>query len=83
MANHRVESDNLDKFKPQSLKDTVWAFATARVQHPQLFEKLANHIVGLDSLDQFTHPRALSKTLWAFATLAFFIPKYSRRLIIK
>jgi hypothetical protein len=45
--------DSLDRFDPQALKDTVWAFATTGINHPKLFDKVANHIVGLDSLDQF------------------------------
>jgi hypothetical protein len=41
LANHVVESDSLNKFKPQHLFNTVWAFATAQVSDPKLFEKVA------------------------------------------
>jgi hypothetical protein len=35
------------------LSNTVWAYATAGINHPKLFQKVANHIAGLDNLDQF------------------------------
>ncbi|EJK73811.1 hypothetical protein THAOC_04541, partial [Thalassiosira oceanica] len=44
-----------------------WAFATARVPHAELFEKIAYHIAGLDSLDSFT-AQNVSNIAWAFAT---------------
>jgi hypothetical protein len=36
--------------------------------HPKLFEKVANHIVGLDSLIRF-EPQHISITVWAYATM--------------
>jgi hypothetical protein len=81
VANHIVGLDSLDRFipqelsntvwayatAPQNLKDTVWAYATVGISHPKMFEKVANHIVGLDSLDRFI-PQELSNTVWAYAT---------------
>jgi hypothetical protein len=68
MANHIAGLDHLREFKPQNLSNTVWAYATAGDSHPILFAKIANHIVGLKSLDRFTHPQDVSNTVWAYAT---------------
>jgi hypothetical protein len=56
------------ELKPQELSNIVWAFATAAISHPTLFENVANHIVRLDSLNRFTHPQDVSNTVWAYAT---------------
>ncbi|KAL7455388.1 hypothetical protein ACHAWC_006936 [Mediolabrus comicus] len=67
MANHIVQLDHLRHFKPQALSNTVWAYATAGVNHPQLFEKVAKHIVRLDHLREF-NAQDLSNIVWAYAT---------------
>ena len=60
-------ADKLHQFNPQALSNTVWAYATAGINHPKLFEKMANHIVASDRLDRF-NPQALKDTVWAYAT---------------
>ena len=64
----------MDKFNEQELSNTVWAYATARESHPELFNKLADHIVALDNLKSFTD-QALSNTVWAYATAGESHPK--------
>ena len=49
----------LGKFKPQAFSNTVWSFEKAGVSHPLLFERVADHIVGLRQLDDFI-PQNLS-----------------------
>jgi hypothetical protein len=49
-----VSFKHLIEFKQQELKDSVWAYATAGISYLKLFEKVANHIIGLDSLDKFS-----------------------------
>jgi len=56
----------LDKFKPQELANIVWAFEKVKVQHPDLFEEMADHIVSLDHLNDFK-PQELSNLLIAYA----------------
>jgi len=56
----------LDKFKPQELANIVWAFEKVKVQHPDLFEEMADHIVSLDHLNDFK-PQELSNLLMAYA----------------
>ena len=58
---------------PQSLSKTVYA-----VSHPKLFKKVADHIVALDSLDEFW-PRAISNTVWAYAKAAEQHPKLLKK----
>ena len=50
---HVVAHDHLIDFNPQALSNTVRAYATAGVNHPQLFKKMANHMVGLDPSRDF------------------------------
>ena len=52
----------------------MWSYATVGIKHPKLFEKVANHIVGLDTLDPFK-PQALSNTVSAYAKAACNHPK--------
>jgi hypothetical protein len=54
-------------FNPQELANTVWAYATAGVQHPALFNKLGDDVVSLNNLKSFK-PQALANIIWAFAT---------------
>ncbi|KAL7450816.1 hypothetical protein ACHAWC_002664 [Mediolabrus comicus] len=68
MGDQVVAQDHLRDFRPQALSNIVWAYATAGVSHPILFEKVTNHIVELKSLDRFTHPQDLSNIVWAYAT---------------
>eukprot|EP00985_Skeletonema_marinoi_P019760 scaffold11437_cov176-Skeletonema_marinoi.AAC.3 len=65
---------NLGRFNPQALSNTVWAYATADMHHPQLFEKVANHIAESDSLDR-SDPQALSNIVWAYATAGINHPR--------
>ena len=51
---------------PKGLSNTVWAFTTAGVSDPRLYEKVADAIVALGHLEDFK-PQAISNTLWAFA----------------
>jgi hypothetical protein len=44
----------------------VWAYATANIQHPDLFKKVGNAIVELKDLKSFK-PQNLANTAWAFA----------------
>ena len=44
----------------------VWAYSTANASNHQLFERLADHIIGLDRLDKFK-PQELSNILLAYA----------------
>ena len=61
---------SLDDFWPQALSNIVWSYATAEMSHSVLFEKIGDHVAGLDSLDSFK-PQALSNTVWAFATVGY------------
>jgi len=74
VAKHIVGLDSLNKFDPQALSNTVWAYATAGISHPKVFEKVANHIARLDSLDRFI-PQHLSNTVWAYAKAGVYHPK--------
>ena len=65
VADHIVGLDKLDKFKPQAIKDIVWAFATAGESHPQLFNKLADEAIKRQH--DFT-PQGIANFLWAYAT---------------
>jgi len=56
----------LGKFKPQELANIVWAFEKVKVQHPDLFEEMADHIVSLDHLNDFK-PQEVSNLLMAYA----------------
>jgi hypothetical protein len=74
MANHIVQLDNLRDFDPQALSNIVWAYATAGVNHPRLFDKMAKHIVSLDHLREFK-PQELSNIAWSYATAGVSHPK--------
>jgi hypothetical protein len=62
-----VASDILNSYKPQEFSSIVWAFSTAGVQHPDLFDKVGHHTVAMDNLKSFT-PQNLENTVWAYAT---------------
>jgi hypothetical protein len=57
----------------------VWAYATAGVQHPKLFEKVANHIVRLETLIRFI-PQELSNTVWAYAKAGIHHPNLFEKM---
>eukprot|EP00956_Cyclotella_meneghiniana_P039435 scaffold171830_cov20-Cyclotella_meneghiniana.AAC.1 len=59
--------DDLNSFKPQNLSNTVWAFATANIQHPNLFKKVGDEIVAMNDLKSF-NPQNLANTVWAYAS---------------
>jgi len=79
MGDQILELKHLGEFKPQALKDVVWAYATAGVHHPKLFEKVAKHIIGLDHLQEFK-PQHLSNTVWAYATADIGHPKLFEKI---
>jgi len=56
----------LGKFKPQHISNILWAFEKVKASHPKLYEKVGDHIVMLDHLDDFAS-QALSNIIWAFA----------------
>eukprot|EP00984_Skeletonema_dohrnii_P035238 scaffold34745_cov150-Skeletonema_dohrnii-CCMP3373.AAC.3 len=57
-------------FKPRELSNIAWAYAKAGVCNSSLFEKVANHIVESDKMDQF-NSQDLSIIAWAYATAQF------------
>jgi len=59
---------NLNEFNEQDISNMVWAYAALNKRHTQLFNAVANHIIGLDNLVDFW-PQHLSNTTWAYATL--------------
>ena len=54
--------------RPQKLANIAWAYATLGEPHPVLFKKIADHIIKLDNLSQFT-PHNLANIVLAYATL--------------
>ncbi|KAL7453237.1 hypothetical protein ACHAWC_006903 [Mediolabrus comicus] len=68
------------EFNAQDVSNMVWAYATVGVSHPELFEKIADHIVGLKSLDRFTHPQDVSNTVWAYATAGVKNPRLFEKM---
>jgi hypothetical protein len=54
----------LNEFNAQDLSNTVWAFATAKIQAPQLFEAVAAE--SRRKLTTFSVP-ALRNICWAFS----------------
>eukprot|EP00956_Cyclotella_meneghiniana_P030480 scaffold76862_cov21-Cyclotella_meneghiniana.AAC.1 len=57
--------DNLKSFVPQDLANTIWAYATADIQHPALFKKIGDEIATMDDLKSF-NPQDLSNIAWAY-----------------
>ena len=57
---------NVRTFKPHEISNTAWALAKAEVSHPTIFERVADHILGLDQLGT-SKPQELANTVWAFA----------------
>ena len=55
----------IGKVNAQDISNMVWAYATAGVSHPSLFEKVGNHIVSLDHLRAFK-PQALATIVLLF-----------------
>jgi hypothetical protein len=55
----------LDRFKLQSISNTVWAYATAGVSHPTLFRKLA--VAAIKRQHEF-NSQEIANFLWASAT---------------
>ncbi len=66
MANHIVESEILHRFDPHALCNTVWAYATAQVSHPKLFQKIAEVAILLK--EEFNSPK-VANLLWAYVTM--------------
>jgi len=59
---------NLNEFNEQDISNMLWAYAALNKQHPQLFNDVADHIIGFDNLVDFW-PQHLSNITWAYATL--------------
>eukprot|EP00984_Skeletonema_dohrnii_P022078 scaffold11198_cov103-Skeletonema_dohrnii-CCMP3373.AAC.14 len=74
-----IDHSKLDRFVPQTLSNTLWAYAKAGSNNPELFEKMASHIVSLDNLDRFD-PQDLSITIWAYATAQVPHPKLFKKV---
>ena len=77
--NIAARDDNEEAFKPQTMSNTVWAYATLDISHTSLFKKIADHIVGLDNLKAFA-PQALSNLVWAYATAKESHPKLFKKV---
>ena len=45
-----AETDNLASFEPREVSNSVWAYASANVINPILFEKLSDVIIKKDDL---------------------------------
>ena len=56
----------LGNFEPRNLVRIVLAFKKVKVSHPELFEKVGDHITALDHLNNFK-PKAFSNILATFA----------------
>ena len=63
--------NNLKSFNPQNLSNTIWAYATANIHHPDLFKKIANEIIA--NLSSFK-PQELANTVWAYAIAGIYHP---------
>ena len=77
--------NSLSSFNPQALANIVWAYATANVQHPKLFNTVGDEIAGMKNLHSF-NAQALANTAWAYAVLNIDMPTmfnehYVERLI--
>ena len=57
--------DSVEDFSAHSLASTAWAFATAGVPAPELFDAVARESTA--RVSEF-NPQGLSNTAWAFAT---------------
>ena len=57
----------MKSFNSQNFSNTVWAYATASIQHSGLFKKIGDEIVAMDDLKSFKS-QELSNTVWAYAT---------------
>jgi hypothetical protein len=57
----------LSGFKPQNISNIVWAYTTASESYPQLFKKVADHIVAQSNLSGFK-PQEISNIIWAYTT---------------
>ncbi|KAL7528056.1 hypothetical protein ACHAWF_004292, partial [Thalassiosira exigua] len=51
--------------KAEGISNTVWAFTKVEMSHPRLFQKVADHILGLNHLNSF-NSQELSNTIWVF-----------------
>ncbi len=81
VATH-ISQLSFKQWKPQELSNVMWAYATAGIAGEMvtvLFEKAANHIAGLRSLDQFA-PQAFSNILWACASCGIYHKRLFNRV---
>jgi len=81
LFNHIAEKSIplLNKFKPQELANTVWAFEKVKVSHPTLYEKVGDYIVTRQQLNDFDS-QALSNILIAYAKAGVIHPKLFEKL---
>jgi hypothetical protein len=65
------------QFKTQEIKDVLWSFSKMSYRHPQLFRRMAEHLVG-EEADDFASarglrefsPQGLGNMAWAYARQA-------------
>ena len=62
-------------FKPRGFSNLLWAFATAEVKAPRLFEAVAGHLEAHPGLLKDFIPQNFSMLLWAYATAGEPAPK--------
>ena len=62
-------------FVPRGLVNLLWAFATAEVKAPKLFEAVAGHLEAHPGLLGDFIPQHFANLLWAFATAEVKAPK--------
>ncbi len=61
----------LHDFTDQELKDVLWSFSKAGVQHPSHFQKIGKHLVGSNGRGLLTFSsQGLGNMLWSFAKQA-------------
>ena len=66
VADHIVITLNhLRDFESQALANIVWSYAKAELSHPELFNKVGDHIISLEHLNDF-QPQELANTVWSY-----------------
>eukprot|EP00985_Skeletonema_marinoi_P009303 scaffold4323_cov133-Skeletonema_marinoi.AAC.5 len=63
----------LDRFIPQDLANTVWAYATAQISHPKMFRKVAK--AAIQRKREFISQQ-IANLLWAYATKIGIVDKH-------
>lgn len=70
---------NLRQFNSQDFANLVWACATLNKAQPELFRKIGDRIVALDSLRGY-EPQHLSNICWSYATAKESHPKLFKKI---